>query len=538
MAAASPLLALREDSEDSVQSVRAHVLQAKGSPLAPPRPHLMHKVSPAVLRRAPIEGVAAPAPPIRRRPPPPPAVLAASQALESAGITSAADAGTSLRIDMSGVSTEATEVRGASPPPAAGLNSLLAAAPSSVPLTPMQAAPLEGTKLAETPKLTRAVAFVRAYAGICEQGFTPSNPDKPCQDAIRLEEHAASDAVVLAVFDGHGVDGRAVAEHFSASLTTALFASRHYYEWVAVTDNIPAPGSDEEAVEVTAALARAAAANPQQQASPRRATPLSPSVGRARLRRNVGAALCEALLTCEASLLARSDIDCSLAGTTACVAVVCDGDHLTVANVGDSRAMLVRRWQPLSAGGGGDDPPQLVAVGVSIDHKPTLPSELRRILLSGGRVAALTYQDGGVGPVRVWLRDEDSPGLAMSRSLGDTCGKRAGVSSAPEVFTGTLQPGSDCFLVVASDGLWEFLSGQDVAETLLRTHAQAAAAAASHAAAESAGHAGSDAPPPAQQHLQLALDSLANEAVQRWQTHEGCVDDLSVVIAEIGTSCV
>ena len=56
----------------------------------------------------------------------------------------------------------------------------------------------------------------------------------------------------------------------------------------------------------------------------------------------------------------------------------------------------------------------------------------------------------------------NSPGLAMSRSLGDTCGKRAGVSSAPEVFTGTLQPGSDCFLVIASDGLWEFMSNQEV----------------------------------------------------------------------------
>lgn len=43
------------------------------------------------------------------------------------------------------------------------------------------------------------------------------------------------------------------------------------------------------------------------------------------------------------------------------------------------------------------------------------------------------YEDGVDGPPRVWLRDEGVPGLAMSRSVGDTIAKQAGVCSEVEV---------------------------------------------------------------------------------------------------------
>jgi hypothetical protein len=41
-------------------------------------------------------------------------------------------------------------------------------------------------------------------------------------------------------------------------------------------------------------------------------------------------------------------------------------------------------------------------------------------MASGGRVDSYRDQNGNkVGPERVWLKDEDLPGLAMSRSFGD-----------------------------------------------------------------------------------------------------------------------
>ena len=63
---------------------------------------------------------------------------------------------------------------------------------------------------------------------------------------------------------------------------------------------------------------------------------------------------------------------------------------------------------------------------ITRDHKPNLPGEKARILASGGRVFALDYDDGYVGPERVWLQDHDIPGLAMSRSLGDTVAHSVG----------------------------------------------------------------------------------------------------------------
>ena len=35
-------------------------------------------------------------------------------------------------------------------------------------------------------------------------------------------------------------------------------------------------------------------------------------------------------------------------------------------------------------------------------------------------------------------------------------------------------------------------------------------------------------------HLQLAIDALANDAVQRWVEEEGVIDDVSIVLAVVG----
>mmetsp|Transcript_36843 Transcript_36843/g.36473 ORF Transcript_36843/g.36473 Transcript_36843/m.36473 type:complete len:103 (-) Transcript_36843:217-525(-) len=66
---------------------------------------------------------------------------------------------------------------------------------------------------------------------------------------------------------------------------------------------------------------------------------------------------------------------------------------------------------------------------LSEDHKPDLPKEYERITQKyKGRV--LSYQDdegNPVGPARVWLREKNVPGLAMSRSIGDIVAHSVGV---------------------------------------------------------------------------------------------------------------
>ena len=65
----------------------------------------------------------------------------------------------------------------------------------------------------------------------------------------------------------------------------------------------------------------------------------------------------------------------------------------------------------------------------------------------------------------MWLKNEDIPGLAMTRSFGDETAARVGVIAEPgmlyynnylEILELDLCK-DDKFIVLASDGVWEFL---------------------------------------------------------------------------------
>ena len=131
-------------------------------------------------------------------------------------------------------------------------------------------------------------------------------------------------------------------------------------------------------------------------------------------------AISEMLVAEEAKILKSRQINTSLSGTTAVVAAI-RGNTLTVANIGDSRLIIALRGQDGT----------LKPYSVTEDHKPDTPKEKARIERTGGRVWAMTYEDGVAGPARVWLKNQDLPGLAMSRSIGDEVAKRAGVISTP-----------------------------------------------------------------------------------------------------------
>ena len=122
-------------------------------------------------------------------------------------------------------------------------------------------------------------------------------------------------------------------------------------------------------------------------------------------------------------------------------------NKIICANCGDSRAILITN--PLNN-----------IIELSHDHKPEVLEERRRIEESGGRV----FQVYGIGPYRVWMRNTLYPGLAMSRSIGDGIAHSIGVSDIPEILEFNVRNVKPVALVVASDGVWEFLSNQDVKE--------------------------------------------------------------------------
>ena len=171
-------------------------------------------------------------------------------------------------------------------------------------------------------------------------------------------------------------------------------------------------------------------------------------------------ALKETFLSVDESLKKDPSVDAELSGTTA---VVClcrfDVEALTAtvwtACAGDSRAVLATK----TASG------QLGTFDLSEDQKPDTPAEMKRIKKKGGFVSP--PEDEWGGPARVWLDASMTlPGLAMARSIGDHLVGNIGVIAEPEVTIKEvkLKGGIDQFIVLASDGVWEFIESQPAAE--------------------------------------------------------------------------
>jgi len=218
------------------------------------------------------------------------------------------------------------------------------------------------------------------------------------------------------------------------------------------------------------------------------------------------------------------------------------GRELFVCNIGDSRVILGCRGALASS-----PPHALTATQISVDHKPDLPLELQRIEAAGGRVMHPPDSFAGEdpGPLRVYLPSADIPGLAMARSLGDVVVKAAGVTSEPQTHRHTLPPTS-AFLVWASDGLFEFLSNEEVLEILAAATiappkpgtAGAGAGAASAPAGSSGGGGGgfstaSTAGGEGAAPLKAAAERLIAESSTRWLANESVIDDITVLLVEL-----
>ncbi|KAF5182489.1 phosphatase-2c protein [Thalictrum thalictroides] len=156
-------------------------------------------------------------------------------------------------------------------------------------------------------------------------------------------------------------------------------------------------------------------------------------------------------------------IDCFCSGTTA-VTLVKQGRDLVIANVGDSRAVLGMR----------DKYDSLIAVQLTVDLKPNLPRESARIEQCKGRVFALQDEPE---VSRVWLPNNDSPGLAMARAFGDFCLKDFGLISVPDISYRCLTE-KDEFIVLATDGVWDVLSNKEVVDIVASAPSRTMAARA------------------------------------------------------------
>lgn len=281
----------------------------------------------------------------------------------------------------------------------------------------------EGVKLhelqnADGPSLKLKLGYV------CQTGYYPEDLSKRGQDdmlvALNIPGH--EDACLLAVFDGHGKDGT----------ECSGFAADRFGKYLVGHKQFRA--NPEKALEDACVKT-------------------NKDMHKAKKKRKGSAGY----------------FDDTLAGTTA-VSVLFLGDEVVVSNVGDSRAVLATS----------SEDGKLVATPLSVDQTPYREDERARCRKAGAVVMTMDQLEGykpydplsddwgdeegdGGDPPRLWRASQGCPGVAFTRSLGDEMAEGIGCVPNPEIVRRRVLP-TDKFLVIASDGVFEFLASQTVVD--------------------------------------------------------------------------
>uniref|UniRef100_A0A7N0VC54 PPM-type phosphatase domain-containing protein n=1 Tax=Kalanchoe fedtschenkoi TaxID=63787 RepID=A0A7N0VC54_KALFE len=262
------------------------------------------------------------------------------------------------------------------------------------------------------------------------------------QDAMTVWENFNGEkgAIFCGVFDGHGPSGHTVARHIRDSLPSMLSSAFRQSQLVNGCNQSDLGLDDEEENDGSSDNTKESYGNTSHQNS---------------VLATWASIFVESFKEMDDELVRGPAIDCFCSGTTA-------EDHLMLANLGDSRAIMCTRG----------DRNELVPDQLTVDLKPGLPGECERITQCKGRVHASPDEPD---VQRLWLPEHDGMGLAMSRAFGDFCLKRCGLIAVPEVTYRKLTD-RDEFVVLASDGVWDVLSNTEVMQIVASATKRALAA--------------------------------------------------------------
>ena len=283
-----------------------------------------------------------------------------------------------------------------------------------------------------------------SQAGKSEDGFTKVNQDS---FLVLQTEYNLKDFNIFCVMDGHGINGHLVSRYLMKYIN--LFFKNN--------KKMNASNQNEDSIYL-------------------------------RLKKSDYHILRRLFRHAERDLHKKSKIDANFSGTT-CVMVAQIGDRFICANIGDSRAIMIKTGNEI--------------VPLSIDQKPDDPEESKRIVQNGGEISQYEEDGEKSGPYRIWKKGEVYPGIAMSRSVGDFIATSLGV--VPEAKFIEEKIDQDCkFIVVASDGIWEFLDNKRVGEIVMPYYKN-------------------DDP-------DGACKALIKEATEWWNKEDIIVDDITVVV--------
>ncbi|DBA03214.1 TPA: hypothetical protein N0F65_003934 [Lagenidium giganteum] len=280
--------------------------------------------------------------------------------------------------------------------------------------------------IGEGPSETQTVQigdYNLRFAFYSKRGYYPEARKKANQDSYYCETHFNSDSqkAYFAVFDGHGQFGD-VCSQFAAERLP-----QH------ITEHL------------------------QQK------TGTLPALTRAHVQTN--------------QEMHDAGFDDSMSGTTSISVLFC-GNEIHVANVGDSRAIIAQEdIKALEF----EDGSRLIAKPLSIDQTPFRKDERERVKKCGARILTVDQVEGlepihenwglSLGdeidengdPPRIWHPYGQYPGTAFTRSIGDAVSEELGVIAEPEILSKVLNS-HDKFIVIASDGVFEFLTSQNVVD--------------------------------------------------------------------------
>ena len=205
----------------------------------------------------------------------------------------------------------------------------------------------------------------------------------------------------------------------------------------------------------------------------------------------------QTFLIANEKLVDNEEINSLFSGST-CVSVIYTPQKLIVPNIGDSRAVLGR----LNKENG-----KIIGIDLSRDHKPTEKDEAKRIIENDGRIQPFIEDGEFVGPERVWIKEEEVPGLAMTRSFGDRVAATVGVMSEPEIKEFDFCE-EDKFMIIASDGIWEFISSQECVNIINEFYEK--------------------------NDLKGCCEYLYQESSKRWLKEEEVIDDTTLILVFFG----
>ena len=241
---------------------------------------------------------------------------------------------------------------------------------------------------------------------------------KECQDGYICLQH--EDALLIALFDGHGKEGLQVMELCKSFMSE--FFVLNYSEFL----------------------------------------------------KNPKMTIESMIIECDEKLRSISnEINSSLSGTTATIALIAN-DGAYISSVGDSRAIIATI--PHDNNAPGELPirknpysrkikpsRELRAIPLTIDQTLDYQPECERIKKCGGNVHQFIDDYGNkTGPFRAWLKNEILPGIDLSRSIGDGIGKQIGVIAEPICHYFKHSVFRDQFYVIASKGVWEVMENIEV----------------------------------------------------------------------------